>query len=68
MKNNKKFKKIGLIVGTSMGLATLGLGVLFATKVVEWNVTPVFFGWFLIILSLGMIFEPIILKKINYKL
>jgi len=63
---SKKTKRIGMWVGIVFAIITIIIGILFITNVITFQITGKFFGWFLIILAVGMGAEYFITK--GYKL
>ena len=59
---SKKLKKIGFWAGLIIVLLIMLVGILFVTGVITFEITPVFFGWFLIIISVYSVIEFIIVK------
>jgi len=62
---NKKLIRIGYWIGLPIALLAIIIGILLVTKVITFDVTQVFLGWFIIIIAGVSLIEPIILKKLK---
>lgn len=66
IKINKSLKLFGTLLGLAFVLIIIIIGILFITGVITFQISNVFFGWFLIIGILGLlvysVIEIIILK------
>lgn len=57
MVKKKKLKRIGFWVGLIIALIVTVFGILLVTKVIAFEITTVFLGWFLIIIVAYSIIE-----------
>ncbi len=62
---SKKTKRIVLWIAIIIALLILLIGILFITGVITYQITNVFFGWALVILSVYIIIESVILRVIK---
>jgi uncharacterized membrane protein HdeD (DUF308 family) len=62
---NKKLIKVGYWIGIPIVLLVIIFGILLVTKVITFDITQIFFGWFLIIVGAGSLIEPFIVKALG---
>lgn len=60
-----KLIKAGIWIGVVIALLAIVVGILFVTGTITFEITNVFFGWFVIIVGVYTLIESILLKALG---